>query len=265
MLELSRTVRFCLSGDRSDLDAPLDNTFSAWPAMRGLGRYYELEVACRGEADAQTGYFMNIKTIDEVVRQHALPRLVESVSDELGTALTPMGGLMRRLFDAIDGPLNGTVVWARLVLTPMLSLAIEREKMDTVVIRQQYEFSAAHRLHVAGLSDEANREIFGKCNNPAGHGHNYRVEVAVRCAIDAQGRVLEPMALDAIVAREVIDKLDHKHLNVDVPAFVTLNPSVEHIVKVVWQMLVDAMPDAASLDEVKVWETGKTACAYRGA
>ena len=238
MLELTRTVRFCLSGDRGDLDAPRDNTFSSWPAMRGLGRYYELAVTCRGVADPQTGYFINIKAIDEAVRERALPLLVDSVANESRAAAEPMGGLMRMLFGATDMALNGTVSEARLVLTPTMSLAIERDDMDHVVMRQQYEFSAAHRLHVPTLSDEANRATFGKCNNPAGHGHNYRVEVAVRCPIDEQGQTLEPAALDAFVDREAIEKLDHKHLNEDVTAFAELNPSVENIVKVVWQMLV---------------------------
>lgn len=228
--------------------------------MRGLGRYYELEVTCRGEADPKTGYFINIKAIDHAVRERGLPVLMDRIADEA----VPMGALMRQLIEAIDPPLKGTVCRARLVLTPTLSLAVERDDMDYIVMRQQYEFSAAHRLHVPTLSDAENQATFGKCNNPAGHGHNYRVEVAARCPVDAQGQTLQPAVLDAVVDREAIEKLDHKHLNTDVPEFAELNPSVEHIVKVVWQMLDGKLPSQASLDEVKVWETGKTVCAYRG-
>ena len=136
--------------------------------------------------------------------------------------------------------------------------------MDHVILRQQYEFSAAHRLHVPDFTDEQNQATFGKCNNPAGHGHNYRVEVAARCPVGADGTTVEPAELDAVVDREAIEKLDHKHLNVDVPEFADMNPSVEHIVKVVWEMLDGKLPGEATLDEVKVWETGKTVCAYRG-
>ena len=264
MLELSRTVRFCLSGQMGDLQSPRDNTFSAWPAMRGLGRYYEIRVTCRGEADLQTGYFINIKTIDDVVREYCLPILMKRIGEESIAASVPMGVLMRELIDAIDLPLDGTVAQAELVLTPTLILGIERDDMDHVVMRQQYEFSAAHRLHVPTLSVQENRAVFGKCNNPAGHGHNYRIEVAVRCAIDEQGQTVSPAELDASVDRACIQKLDHKHLNVDVPEFAGLNPSVEKIVKVVWGMLKDELPGGAKLDEVKVWETGKTVCAYRG-
>ena len=232
--------------------------------MRGLGRYYELEVTCRGEADAQTGYFINIKAIDQAVREQVLPLLNERVADETSAAATPMGGLMRELFGGIDPLLNETVAQVRLMLTPTLSLGLERDDMTTIVMRQQYEFSAAHRLHVPAMSDEENQQTFGKCNNPAGHGHNYRVEVAVRCPIAADGTTLDPAELDAVVDQAVIEKLDHKHLNVDVPEFAELNPSVENIVKVVWQMLKEKLPGECELDEVKVWETGKTVCAYRG-
>jgi len=264
MLELSRTVRFCLSGDEADLEMPRDNTFSAWPAMRGLGRYYELIVTCVGEADPTTGYFINIKEIDRATRIHALPILNRYTADPHRAAATPMGQLMRELLGAVDPAVAGSVARLTLVLTPRLQLTLEKHDMHHVILRQQYEFSAAHRLHVPSLSEEDNRKVFGKCNNPAGHGHNYRVEVAARCPVDAQGHALSPAALDASVNALVIDKLDHKHLNEDVPAFAQRNPSVENIVKVVWSMLEGKLPGGAKLDEVKVWETGKTVCAYRG-
>ena len=264
MLELSRTVRFCLSGDADDFATPRDNTFSAWPAMRGLGRYYELDVTCRGEADPQTGYFINIKQIDQAVRECVLPLLLERLNGETRSADLPMGALMLDVLGALGPPLSESAVSATLVLTPTLSLTAIKDDMHHVLLRQQYEFSAAHRLHVPSLSDEENRQVFGKCNNPAGHGHNYRVEVAVRCPVDTQGQALAPAALDAAVDEHCIQKLDHKHLNTDVPQFAELNPSVENIVKVVWSMLEGKLPGDAELDEVKVWETGKTVCAYRG-
>jgi 6-pyruvoyltetrahydropterin/6-carboxytetrahydropterin synthase len=137
--------------------------------------------------------------------------------------------------------------------------------MDHVIIRQQYEFAAAHRLHVSGLSDEENRRVFGKCNNPSGHGHNYRVEVAIRAPIDAQGHVLPVEKLDATVDAHVIQKLDHKHLNIDVPRFADLNPSVESITREIYHMLQPGVRElGAVLEEVRVWETSKTVCAYRG-
>ncbi len=263
MVELRRTVRFCIN-DPCPGDGPggRDNTFSAWPAMRGLGRYYELEVTCCGRPDAQSGYLMNIKRIDEAARSAALPLLEQAVAS--GGAVT-LGDLMRRMLQALEPKLDHSVERLRLALTPYFSLSIRSRSMDRIEISQQYEFSAAHRLHVPQLSEQENRQLFGKCNNPAGHGHNYRLEVAVSAAMDERGSVMPVERLDKLVNAAVIEKLDHKHLNHDVPQFAALNPSVEHIAQVIWDMLAEPVVSLdARLQEVSVWETSKTVCTYRG-
>ena len=152
-----------------------------------------------------------------------------------------------------------------LELSPFYSLGIGSASMNELFIRQKYEFSASHRLHVPALSDERNRELFGKCNHPSGHGHNYTVEVSVRCAIDSSGHALAVSRLDELVDDALISKLDHKHLNLDVPVFATINPSVENIAMIAWEMLAPALQSSgASLHQVTVWETEKTAATYRG-
>lgn len=290
MLELSRTIRFCLNdppreGGVRNQDIPeamypgagipgagaKDNTFAAWPAMRGLGRYYELDVTCRGKADPETGYFINIKHIDKAVHEHALPCFHRALADPAGVAL---GGLMRELIGALNPALQNSVIRVGLRLTPTYQIALGSHDMDHVLIRQRYEFSAAHRLHVPGLSEKENRAVFGKCNNPAGHGHNYRLEVAVRVPIDQQGRTADVERIDALVNRHAVEQLDHKHLNTDVPQFAELNPSVENIVCVIWDMLAGPVKKGlggdsggsagAGLEELSVWETSKTVCTYRG-
>lgn len=268
MLELSRTVRFCLAPDAtargSSLASPRHNTFSAWPPMRGLGRYYELRVRCQGQADPQTGYFINIKHIDQAVREQGLPILLQVMAQEHTPDDTALGHLMQRLIQALQPPLGHTVAALSLHLTPSLSLEIASHTMSTVTFRQQYEFSAAHRLHAPTLSDEENRQVFGKCNNPAGHGHNYQVEVALACPIDPQGHTFWPEDLDALVDAHCIEALDHKHLNLDVPQFAERNPSVEHIAEVIWEMLETPLSRLGQLEAISVWETGKTVCTYRG-
>src|SRR5207237_934360 len=106
----------------------------------------------------------------------------------------------------------------------------------TVLIRQQFEFAASHRLHSPALSDEQNRAAFGKCNLPTGHGHNYRVEPCVESPVGVGGSAMTLADLERVTARTIIDRFDHKHLNQDTKEFdVTrggVNPSVENIAKV---------------------------------
>jgi len=262
MIELGRTMRFRL--DPRGPRPPRDNTFAAWPPLGGLGPFLEAEVCCRGDPDPETGYFMNITRIDEAFRAHALP-VLEAEAGTHGLSEVPVGGALRRMVEVMQPPLGASVVSLELRLSPFCRLLVRSQAMNEVVIRQQYEFSAAHRLHVESLSAEENRRVFGKCNNPSGHGHNYRLEVAVRAPVDPGGRVLETAALDALVNREVIEHLDHKHLNCDVPAFEALNPSVENIAITIWGMLAEPVATlATALEEIRVWETGKTVCTYRG-
>lgn len=262
-VQLTRTVRFALAGDGSlRSDQPVRNGYAGWPPMTGLGRFFQLHVTCRGRADPHTGYFINIKHIDQAVRDHSLP----IVADAAGQPDPPMGRLMRRLVESLDAPLQRTVRSLSLQLTPTYALTLEADAMDHVLISQQFDFSAAHRLHTESLSDEKNRDVFGKCNNPNGHGHNYRLEVSVRCPIDSAGHVRPVADLDALVDRLVIERFDHKHLNLDTREFAELNPSVEHIARVCYELLHDPVADklGAELKQVRIWETEKTACSYPG-
>ena len=232
--------------------------------MRGLGRYYEIDVEVAGEPDPQTGYLLNIREIDLAVRDAGLAVLEAAARDPRGAAATPMGTLMRELSLGVGRGLRVPIRSIELRLTPWLALGLRSGTMDEVTIRHSYEFAAAHRLHVPSLSDAQNRAVFGKCNNPSGHGHNYRVDVEARCPIDPQGHVLAVDRLDDAVLRSVIEPLDHKHLNIDVPEFKDLNPSVEHIARVVFRLAQGEVESlGCRLDAVTVWETPKTSCTYR--
>jgi len=271
MLDLVRVVRFCLTGLPDEDCAPCLNPYAAWPAMRGLSRYYELAAHCRGEAEPKTGYFLDIRIIDEAVRRGALPILRRAVSQSAAQAAQePMGALMAELFAAVQAPLGG-VLWKlefRLTPTFVLSIASLDSAMPTFEVRQQYDFAAAHRLAVPGLSDAENAGIFGKCSNPAGHGHNYRVEVCASAEIAPDGHTAltrDPVAMDAWVDGALIARLDHKHLNLDVPEFREKNPSVEHIAQLAWKWLNESAPAGCKLAEVSVWETEKTRCVVRSA
>lgn len=258
--DLTRTIRFCLGPDGSlAVDTPRDNSYAAWPPMRGLGRYYEIEVTCRGSVDAATGYMVNIKHIDDAVRADVLPAIAAVAND----ADPPLAAVLRDAARGLANVISHDVIAIRLRLTPTYAITYEHADMPAIKITQRFDFSAAHRLHAPSLNDEQNRATFGKCNNPNGHGHNYGVEVTARCPIDDTGRVAPVEQLDAIVDRVIIERFDHKHLNLDTEEFADLNPSVEHIARVFFNRLVEPLRDAdLDLDEVAVWETEKTVARY---
>ena len=131
-------------------------------------------------------------------------------------------------------------------------------------VTRRMSFSAGHRLHNDALSAEENKLVFGKCNNPNGHGHNFTVEVTVAGEIDPRtGMVYNLRDLKEIMG-EVIEKgLDHKNLNLDVPALQGVIPTAENLAAVIWRMLSDKLP-AGLLHEVKLVETENNFVSYRG-
>ena len=133
-----------------------------------------------------------------------------------------------------------------------------------VTLTRTYEFAAAHRLHSPALSDDENRRIFAKCNNPHGHGHNYVLEVTVGGEPDPRtGMLLDLDLLDQVVTAEVVDRYDHRHLNLDTPEFQDLNPTSENLVRVIWDRLEPALPPGL-LRRVSVHETDRNVFTYEG-
>lgn len=128
-------------------------------------------------------------------------------------------------------------------------------------VTRRYQFAASHRLHAPSLSDEENRRIFGKCNNPYGHGHNYVLEVSVRGPIDAAtGCAIDIVALDRLVVEQVIREYDHRNLNADLPEFAAVAPTTENVAVEIERRLRRAwsryLPDSpASLEKIRIAET----------
>ena len=135
--------------------------------------------------------------------------------------------------------------------------------MAKVYLTRRATFSAAHRLHSLGLSDEQNREIFGKCNNPHGHGHNYVLEVTIQGEIDpATGMVINLTDLKAAIETAIIKPFDHQHLNYT-PVFEEINPTAENMAVVFWHLLEKELSKGL-LYEVKLHETENNIAVYRG-
>jgi len=228
--------------------------------MAGLGAHYELVVACRCEADPTTGYCLNIREIDRAVRARAIPIIARAFVEQTDSAPTVILAQMVTALTA-DLPSLARLLWR---FSPTYSIEMERSDMTSVLMRQSFEFAAAHRLHSPSLSDEENRRVFGKCNNPAGHGHNYRIEPAVRVKMGSGDQPAFTLRdLERLTNDRIIEYLDHTHLNCDVPEFAEVNPSVENIAKVCYDRLAGAVKEAgAALQCVTVWETEKTSCGY---
>ncbi len=137
-----------------------------------------------------------------------------------------------------------------------------------VSLTKRYRFSASHRLHNEALSAEENSRVFGKCNSPYGHGHNYIVEVTVRGSVDpATGFVMDLGLLDRAVEQEVLERFDHTYLNLDVPDFRGKVPTTENLCVEIYNLLhrrLEVIEGSAHLEKVRLKETSSNSFEYSG-
>lgn len=251
-----------------------EQTSAAWD-----GHNYIIEVAVSGPVDERTGMVVNIAEIDHLLKEHVvsvlngkfLNRDVPFFQSRMPTVANIVIFVRDAFTDLVPTPgeLTSVVVWA----TPTLSAAYFAEAADKAVtnamifLTRSYDFSASHRLHSPHLSDEENSALFGKCNNPNGHGHNYDIEVTLAGTPDSHSGILFPTdELDAIVKKEVLLPLDHKHLNYDVEDFADLNPTSEMLAVVIWNRLARRLPTEGDprLAKVVVRETARNYFEYSG-
>lgn len=150
--------------------------------------------------------------------------------------------------------------------------------MAVAHLTRRYRFAAAHRLHNEALSAEDNSRLYGKCNNPHGHGHNYLLEVTVAGAVDPRtGMVFDLAELDRLVEQEIIGRFDHVHLNLDTENFRALVPTTENLCLEIYRLLRDELRGgssysgsdsdrgrAARLERVRLEETSSNFFEYQG-
>ncbi len=133
-------------------------------------------------------------------------------------------------------------------------------------VSRRYGFSATHRLHSSELSEEENRAVYGKCNNPNGHGHNYEVEITVAGPVDpVTGRAVSLADLDALAAREIVEPLRYRNLNEEVAAFRAAVPTTENLAAELERRLrlswAAAFPSGLpKLEKIRIWETERNIC-----
>lgn len=232
------------------------------------GHNYVLEATIRGVVSERTGMVENLKKLKEIMRGHAVAglhnRLLNDDVDRFRSEPPTLENISAYIWEKLLPFFPGGRLH-RIRLFEEEGLFVDRvQGRSEVFLTRAYEFCASHRLHMPGLSDGENRAIFGKCNNPNGHGHNYVVEVTVKGNVDARTGVIGSLdAIDRLVNDEVIEYLDHHHLNSDIPEFKSLNPTAENIARVIWDRL-DRDPGGAKLHRIRLYETARNIADYYG-
>lgn len=136
----------------------------------------------------------------------------------------------------------------------------------TVHLSRRYKFAASHRLHSPALSDEQNRETYGKCDNPHGHGHNYDIELTIAGPVDpVTGRVVDLVRLDGLAEKQILAPFRYRNLNEEIPAFQSLVPTTENLARELDRRLRQAWPDTFGntgprLEKIRIWETDRNIC-----
>jgi 6-pyruvoyltetrahydropterin/6-carboxytetrahydropterin synthase len=242
------------------------NSFASKPAGDGLAVYLELGVELTGESDKATGLIVNVSDIDQKVRDCAVGVFSEKIKADYSKA--------RHIgFDELTGLLK--IVWRELAnqfgeaelsklilkLSPFKTLAVEDKDCAMVYYSEKFEFAAAHKLWNEKFSEKQNIEVFGRCANPAGHGHNYIVEVTVKYPA---GQPFKTGEFEKVIDQKLIRAVDHKNLNLDLQEFQKITPTVENIAVFAWNKLFDKFAKPSTLHCITVWETDKTYSSYYG-
>jgi len=265
VVRLGRQVRFSVT-PYLDEPGPGFNSYASKPAGEGLSFFLQLAVELVGPLTAQTGLLVNVNDIDRVVRRHAAPVFIERIGAHLrrgehisfANIALMLRAAQERLRDRF-GPAR--VDRLALQWSPFRKLAMDTKEPGMLYFSEKFEFAATHRLWNECFSEADNLRVFGKCANPTGHGHNYVVEVMVRTP--AEGPNLEVGAFEQIVDAELMQLVDHKNLNLDVPAFRDRIPTVENLAVFAWERLAGKF-GPARLHCVTVWESDRTYCCYYG-
>ena len=234
--------------------------FGKWASPYSHGHNYVLEAEISGPIDPVTGMVVNIKVLDKILRENVVDAFEgKSLNDEVphfADHAPTVENILYYIKDQIGSPPQGTkLTGLTLYETPLIWGSLRREKDDwKMTLTRSYEFAASHRLHNPLLPEAENDELYGKCSNPAGHGHNYVLEVTVEGEPDTKtGMMVDLDALDKAVEKRVVDRYDHKNLSVDLPEFNGKVATSEVVAQQIWKELDGALP--ARLYKIRLKET----------
>jgi 6-pyruvoyltetrahydropterin/6-carboxytetrahydropterin synthase len=262
---LSRLVRFSINPFLPE-DSSGFNSFASKPAGEGLAIFFELCVKLVGEVEPATGFVINVNDVDKKVQKYVVPIFAQQIRKDFQQGKHIGFFEITKLLKSAREQLADKFGTARLrelslALNPFRKVAIDCEDCKMSYFSEKFEFAATHKLWNDDFSDERNRKVFGKCANPAGHGHNYVVEVTIKRPAGENNLCISDF--ERVVNDELIKPVDHKNLNVDVPYFAKAIPTVENIAAFAWEKLVGKFGEAV-LHCVTIWETDKTYCSYYG-
>ncbi len=261
MFRLTREVRFAVNSDAASASGQSGNGHGGIPALAGAGQFFSLRITTAGELDSASNYLLNIKQVDRAVRDCAVPIIEAAIAAGAFGGGCGVAGL---IYDELCDAWRPVTLWSlSLLMSPFLHIAVHANEVPMVRLSQKFEFSASHRLFNPKISESENLRLFGKCSNPYGHGHNYELQVTLRGRPRADGVLIDVPRFERIVAETIIDRFDHRNLNVEIEEFKTLIPSVENIARVIYGLLKPRFVEhQVELAGVTVWETPKTWCEY---
>jgi 6-pyruvoyltetrahydropterin/6-carboxytetrahydropterin synthase len=242
-----------------------ERVFGRCTSPYGHGHNYTLEVTIRGHVHPQTGMVMNMTDlkalVNEVLGEFDHKHLNED-TPYFRAQIPTTENIARVLWRLIAARLPADVALDRVRLAETADLWADYRGEDETDFVRVYSFAAAHRLHAPALSDAENRAVYGKCNNPNGHGHNYTLEVTARGPIDGEtGMVIDLATMDRIV-RGVLDQLDYRHLDREIAAFAAQPSTAENIAVYLWNELEPGFE--GRLAHLRLWETRNNIFEYAG-
>jgi 6-pyruvoyltetrahydropterin/6-carboxytetrahydropterin synthase len=215
-----------------------------------------LWVTLEGQAGEGTGFLVNVAEIKAALRRDLEER--EVTAKEPGDLFRWARKVVREKFGEFK------LIRLKLDMSEQMSVAGGVEDDDMVEITKKYELAAAHKLWNDEWDQKRNFEVFGKCSNPRGHGHNYTLEVTIQGKPDSRtGLIASQQEIDKIVEGRIIERFDHKNLNEDTAEFAELVPTVENMAKVFFELLEGEF-ETGRLVRVAVWETPSTYAEYFG-
>jgi 6-pyruvoyltetrahydropterin/6-carboxytetrahydropterin synthase len=245
--------------------------FGATANPNSHGHNYVLEATVKGKLNPENGMVINITELDSILKEQVVAYYdhkhinIQHPAFANHPHLQPTSeNLAIQIWYAIEPHLQGAILHRIRLYEDSALFADYYGERQMVYLTKVYEFSASHRLHSPQLSDAENLELFGKCNNFSGHGHNYALEVTIMGEVDSRtGMVADLSSLDETIQKQVYGQFDHKHLNLDTPEFENLNPTSENFVRVLWDAIEPSVKPI-KLHRLRLRETPKNYFDYYG-